>query len=1482
MRDLTQMQAAYWVGRNAEAPLGGVSAHLYAEFDGAEIDPERLSGALAKLCRKHAMTRLRITPEGEQEALSPDASPSLKVEDFRGFDSKKLDDYLLRKRKDWTNQKLDIAHGESLAVGLSLLPNGTSRLHVDTDMIAIDPVSFTTLMEDLARFYTEPDADHEAQPGTGFFDWLDSLKADQDIAARLDQDRQWWKVRLGEIAPAPSLPQALKSSDFEVNSGRLSRWLPPEIRNELAQVSGRHGITLSTLMLSLFSLALGGATGDRRFRLNVPMFWREPVVENVQHIVGEFSNTLILNAAIEDHETLAAFCRKTAQELAQLLSHSAYPGVSVMRDLSRHTGTMQTAPVVFTAGLDLPSGELFSPQVREAFGSMEWAVSQGPYVVLDAQVAALDGGILVNWDIRFDQLPQAWISSVFDTYIDLVQRVARQPDIFEIPAVQCADMQRDGDAPTTNCEIQMTRPLSALQKAYLMGRSEHLPLGGVAMQDFREYRGRIDIELLHTRLENLVARYESLRKIIDADRLVERLDEEGRVNFEEVSLQNLSYEEALQRVDAMRDDYAHCLFDLQKSPWQVTAFRLPPPDNRDDDTVIVFLRFDALILDGRSISLLVSELFGQDELTAHEAGAEKDEEPAVSPDARLADGAYWAEKLGMVEEPPRLPWKRPLTAIATSRYQRSSLRIDKNVFKAFSRAGARQGLFKNTCITAIILEVLSRWLSDGDLCVGVPVAPLGAASVANRSSFLAVNWQPEKWTFEERAKGLQADILEGLNHLSFSGIDINRLLMNNGVSSPSLPVVITNGLSWPNGDEQATGMRYTDGLTQTPQIAMDFRFSLSSTGDLVFDIDFAREAVEEYVVNDILAAIGRAVEATAASGAFEVRPSVVVERKPELFNAARNKPVYCNFLQRISENLFEKSTEKTALICGPQHISYQALGENVGRIVAALEDHGIGKGSVVAICLRRSPEHVMVSVACALMGVVWVPIDASSPADRLQYLLENCKPALVVSHQQIAGFQSITPAELLNVERKTGPAPQLQGLEALSTSGEVGYYLYTSGTTGKPKCVVLSNRATANVIGQTIGNWRVSERDVFLSVTPFHHDMSVFDIFGSLTAGATLVLPQPEEEKDAIRWNALVREHGVTIWCSVPAILEMLLSCRQTGDLKSLRLVAQGGDYIKPSVIETLRNLNQDMRLVSLGGPTETTIWSIWHEIGALDIETIPYGRPLAGNSYFILNARGEHCPAHVEGRIHTAGVNVALGYLEDGILNQKDFVTVEDEDGKPVRAFRTGDRARYRPDGTIIFAGRVNGYVKVRGVRVSLPDIEAEIAKHPGIHQALAVDYGEEKQGEAAIGILYVAREGARLDAQAIRNFARQQLPNSHVPTRFSEVDTMPLSANGKPDRRQARALLTASAAAHEPTPTKPENADATTSRRVLDIYLAALGRQDLADANAATDFVTIGLLPSHLKTISRNIGEEFGVDLPPRHLLNCRNADQVARLLP
>jgi len=1449
MRELTAMQAAYWVGRNIAGALGGVAAHLYAEFEGDAVDPERLRQAIHSLFQAHDMLRLRVGADARQSIVPAESRHDLAVDDLRDVAPQAVAVVLADKRRAKSHQRLDLENGQAVEVELSLLPEGRCRLHVDLDMIAVDPSGLRLLMEDLARFYDDPMAD---AAGGSFFDHQAQVLADAEYARQQQKDRSWWQQRLEQLPPPPPLPWREARAGDAVCSERFAGFIPAAERHRLDRVARHHGMTLTTLMLGAFALVLGRHTQARRFRLNVPTFFHRPGTEG---LLGDFSEVLIVGADLGGAGCLLALCRSLAAEVAQALSHSTYSGISVMRDLSRRQGGVQLSPVVFTSGLGMPGDELFSPQVTRRFGQMVWVISQAPQVALDAQVAAAYGGILVNWDVRLDALPEAWVRPLFDDYLNCLRHIAKDAAVMTAPL--------DPAFPALP-EAKET-PLTALQQAYLLGRSQHLPLGGVAMQEFREYRGHIDVERLRCRLALLVSRHDALRTLIDERSLTKRVDPIPRLNLDELDLRHLSPQDARSRVDSLRTDYDHQICDLSRPPWHLLLIHLP---TGAEDSHLLFARFDALILDGQGIASILVDLLS----TAEPAPVgESKGAIRVDPANREADAAYWAARLLDVPWTTRLPWRRPVSEIRASRYRRQRLVLPGAELAALTRLGAGLGLFRNTILSALLLDVLVRWCEDNSACVAVPVALPQGGRLDNGSSFIPLAYDGSVGTLEERARRLQSRLLDGLDHMAFSGIDLNRLLLGRHGEGPALPVVLTNGLSW-RRLEPGGAVRMHDGLTQTPQTALDIRMTLDEAGNLDISADYAVEALAAETVEALLAAMGRALHAVASDQKLELRGHEILDLGHYRHNGRDTDFVCSAFLRRVADNLFGLGRDAVALICGEQSIRYGQLGDRVAKLMSGLARRKLAAGAVVAICLPRGPDHVALILACALRGVIWVPVDAASPPDRLRTLLATCRPDLVVGRTQVEGWQVVAPEDL---EQPAAPDifPDPRTLDERSRGDAPAYYLFTSGTTGKPKCVVLCNRATSNVVASTQAWWRVTAADVFISVTPLHHDMSVFDLFGALSAGIPLVLPQAGEEKDALAWNRLVKRHGVTVWCSVPAILEMLLACRQGDELKTLRLVAQGGDYIKPATITALRNLLPDSRLFSLGGPTETTIWSIWHELNAEDRTVIPYGRPLPCCRYYILGESGEHCPPGTVGRIHTAGPGLALGYLEDGALAHKDFIVIADENGQPMRAFRTGDLGFYRPDGTIVFAGRVNGYVKVRGIRVSLPDVENELAAHPKIERVLVVDYGDARTGEVALGALYVGDDTPQAE---LRAFARRHLPETLVPSRFLRVADLPLSANGKPDRARARALLLAGGevAAVVPAPTR--------ELRVLDIYLAAIGtsrRDGLTDDSA---FVELGLLPSHLRHVASRLRQEFGVELSPGRLAPCRNARQVVALLP
>ncbi|MEB3020722.1 non-ribosomal peptide synthetase [[Mycobacterium] crassicus] len=401
---LAPMQHAMWVGRDDDVALGGVAGHLYVEFDGPGLDPDRLAAAADALAARHPMLRVEFLPDGTQQ-IRPDAGLPVAVQDLRGLDAAAVSERLAQTREAKSHQQLDDAVFE---LTLSLLPDGTARLHVDLDMQAADAMSYRTLMADLAAAYR----------GATWAELGYTYRRYRTATADRVPDeshRQWWAERIPELPDPPRLPSPTGAPADPRRSTRRWHWLDPDTRDALYGQARAHGVTPAMTLAASFSHTLARWSDQPRFLINVPLFGREPLHDDVERLVGDFTSSLLLDVDLSAALTGAARAHAVQDAMRAAATHADYPGLAVLRDLSRHRGTQVLAPVVFTSALGL--GELFAAEVTQTFGTPVWIISQGPQVLLDAQVTEFDGGVLVNWDVREEMFAPGVIDAMFAHHI---------------------------------------------------------------------------------------------------------------------------------------------------------------------------------------------------------------------------------------------------------------------------------------------------------------------------------------------------------------------------------------------------------------------------------------------------------------------------------------------------------------------------------------------------------------------------------------------------------------------------------------------------------------------------------------------------------------------------------------------------------------------------------------------------------------------------------------------------------------------------------------------------------------------------------------------------------------------------------------------------------------------------------------------------------------------------------------------------------
>ncbi|MEY8352011.1 amino acid adenylation domain-containing protein [Lachnospiraceae bacterium 54-53] len=417
--------------------------------------------------------------------------------------------------------------------------------------------------------------------------------------------------------------------------------------------------------------------------------------------------------------------------------------------------------------------------------------------------------------------------------------------------------------------------------------------------------------------------------------------------------------------------------------------------------------------------------------------------------------------------------------------------------------------------------------------------------------------------------------------------------------------------------------------------------------------------------------------------------------------------------------------ERTALISRGRHYTYGELADHAAAVCLSLLNEGIKPGEPAAVIMEKGVWQIASVLGCLLAGAIYLPVDSAQPESRIKLILDSARVRYVL----------LCATEGKNGERDYGQRIFLDvsGLEKREAKAvrqvpispdQPAYVIFTSGTTGVPKGVVISHRSALNTIADINEKFRITPEDRILGLANLAFDLSVYDLFGILGAGGTLVLPDPERRKNPGHWEELIVKEKITVWNSVPAQMQMLTENMES-DTLPLRLILLSGDWIPVSLPRKIWEKTEGAEVISLGGATEAAIWSIFHPVKSTDAEreSIPYGTPLRNQQFYILDENLKECRDGETGGIYIAGTGLAREYLYDEKLTDEKFIF------HPLlkkRLYFTGDMGRYDAEGIIEFAGRMDNQVKINGHRMELSEIDHVLQSHPDVAQAVSVIAGE------------------------------------------------------------------------------------------------------------------------------------------------------------
>ena len=986
--------------------------------------------------------------------------------------------------------------------------------------------------------------------------------------------------------------------------------------------------------------------------------------------------------------------------------------------------------------------------------------------------------------------------------------------------------------------------------------------------------GELDAAALEGALLDLCRRHEALRTTFDDidGSLAQLVHPEPRLDFARVDLG----EDAARLGDLLRAGAA-APFDLAQGPLlRASLIRLGEGEH------VLQLVMHHIIADAWSLRVMVEDLstFYAARLAGAAAGLPALEvqysDYALWQRSWLEAGegerqlAWWKERLGDGGQVLELPTDRPRPAIWSYRGAVVRCVVPKATATALGALAQRSRTTPFVVLLTAFAALLHRWSGQEDLRIGVPVANRTRAETEGLIG-LFVNTQVIRVEVAGEAgfAGLLDEVKEAAlgaqahQDLPFEQL-VDALRPERSLGRNPLFQVMFGHERTEAGDVRLGNLRVEELPFDAPVAQFDLALATQeqADGSLVCAFTYATDLFDAATIERLGGWFANLLEGIAAM------PEQVVGDLPLLAGDERRWLVEgCNdtataydtglgLLARLRRQA-EATPAATALVVGAERLDYRTLHGRADRLAAELRAQGVGPEALVGLFAERSVAMVVGILGILKAGAAWVPLDPELPPDRLAYMVTQSGMKLVLAQRHLPPPAGDVPARILEQDdgEAGAPAPEPQ-------PGQLAYVIYTSGTTGRPKGVGNSHAGLLNRLLWMQEQYRLTSADRVLQKTPFGFDVSVWEFLWPLMTGATLVMAPPGAHRDPAVLRDLIQAEGITVLHFVPSMLQAFMAVEEIGACTSLRAVICSGEALPVNLQRRFLAASR-AGLHNLYGPTEAaidvTFWQCRDEPGR---GSVPIGRPVANTQIHLLDQRLALVPVGVLGELCIGGVQLARGYLGRPALTAERFVP-DSFAGDGSRLYRTGDLARRRPDGAIEYAGRTDHQVKIRGMRVEPGEVEALLREDTAVRDA-AVVAADGPSGARLIG--YVAADDEPGLRDRLLGRLRERLPEHMVPSALTVLDQLPLSANGKLDRR---ALPASAPAATETALASPD-----------ELALARIW-QDLlgcGEVGAEANFFALGGDSiTAIQVVAR--AREHGLALTPKDLFQHQTVRALAR---
>jgi len=989
-----------------------------------------------------------------------------------------------------------------------------------------------------------------------------------------------------------------------------------------------------------------------------------------------------------------------------------------------------------------------------------------------------------------------------------------------------------------------------------------------------EVEGALDKDRLEKVWQKLVQRHETLRtsfEVIDGEP-VQRVHEEIKFTVD--------------LIPGTKEDIPNIIqtfvrpFDLSKAPLlRVGLVQLT------ENLHVVLFDMHHIVSDGVSMRILVKELTrlceGQElpELRIQYKDFSAWQNDLLTTERFKQQEAYWLQTFAGELPVLNMPSDYPRPAIRSFEGDRLNFELGEELTGELNRLAMDNGTTLYMVLLAAYNVVLSKYTGQEDIIVGSPIAGRPHADLENMvgmfvNTLAMRNYPGKNKSFLEFLQEVKVNALMGYEHQDYQfeelvdKLDIPRNLSRNPLFDTMFALQNTDHAVLAIGN-----LRFSPYELDNKIAKFDLTLEAAERNNcleftLEYDSKLFKPETAQRMRRHFVSVLNSVVDQPEIKlGNIEL---VSDEEKDQIlieFNNTKTAYPKDKTIQELFEEQVEKAPDHIAVIFEEQQLTYKELNNKANQLARVLRNKGVRNNSIIGMMVERSPDMIIGIMGILKAGGAYMPIDPDYPEDRIKYMLEDSKTGILVTQQSLREKVAFI-GDIIHVDDQQLYQGDIDNVVKENTAQDLAYVIYTSGSTGKPKGNLTMHYNVARVV-KNANYIEITSEDVLLQLSNYAFDGSVFDIYGALLNGGKLVLVDKACVLDMNRLAKVIEREKVTVFFITTALFNTLVDVN-IECLKNVRKVLFGGEQSSARHVRKAYEYLGRGRIVHVYGPTETTVYATYYEINHLadgDL-SIPIGVPIANTSIYILDQVSRLQPIGAPGELCISGAGLARGYLNRPELTAEKFVENPFEPGE--RMYRTGDLAKWLTDGNIEFLGRMDHQVKIRGFRIELGEIEAELINHPFIKEALVIAKDDVSGSKYLCAYIVIEQE---LAITEIREHLARRLPDYMIPSVFVQLDKMPLTSNGKIDRKMLP----------EPDGNINAGTEYVAPRNAAEEKLAKVWQEVLGVEKVGIEdnFFELGGHSLKAITLVAKIHKEFGVEVPLQEVFKAQTIKEFIKIM-